>query len=189
MTTQRTIGLRWLLVVLVPACTSSSELTVPDTTAVQMTVTQAPSSQAVWRPTWDPAWEPSWGGPLDATVVMTGSHCEQEGGAGSLAPGVLSIKFVNETWLDGDFAVVRLDPGQRLSALGSRQRWTDVLSRALIGSREWHTFVTPSRARTWSSPRGLASGRWVVVCWKDLIAAPNGFHMVPNGIVGPIEIR
>jgi hypothetical protein len=34
-----------------------------------------------------------------------------------------------------------------------------------------------------------AGSRWAAVCWKDKIAAPNGFFVVPVGIAGTIRVR
>jgi hypothetical protein len=35
----------------------------------------------------------------------------------------------------------------------------------------------------------LAGSRWAVVCWKDKIAATNGFFVVFAGIAGTIDVR
>ncbi len=127
---------------------------------------------------WTPTWEPSWSGPPDTTVVLTGSGCEQVGGANVLDPGVLAVEFVNESYREATFKVVRLPHGRRLA---------DLRTLPLIGGG-WGERNMPSTTDIWSSPREVASGRWAVVCFKDLIDAPNGFQIVPAGVVGPIEI-
>jgi hypothetical protein len=136
-------------------------------------------SQVTVKSGWEPTWEPSWKRP-DATIVLTGSRCEQDGDVRGLGPGVLAFELVNEAHLEGLFRVARLAPGQRRSDL-----WDDALP--LIGRRS-SRFLRPSTTEIWSSSREITSGRWAVLCWIDRIAAPNGFQMDRVGIVGPIEV-
>ncbi len=139
----------------------------------------AATPQAIVKSGWKPTWETSWTRP-DATIVLTGSRCEQDGDVRVLGPGVLAFEFVNESHLEGLFRVARLGRGQRRSDL-----WDDVLP--LIGRRS-SRFLGPSTTEIWSSSRVITSGRWAVLCWIDRIAAPNGWQMDRVGIVGPIEV-
>jgi hypothetical protein len=97
-----------------------------------------------------------------------------------LDPGVLAIRFVNDSFLEGLFRVVRL---------ASHERPGDLWDTPPYLGRRSSTFIGPSTTEIWSSSREITSGKWAVVCWKDLIAASNGWQMKGVGIVGPIEVR
>jgi len=127
---------------------------------------------------WDPTWEPSWSGRPDATIVLTGSGCELGGDAVVIDPGVLTLEFVNDSYLEGYIKVLRMRPGRRLG---------DLRAGPFIGGG-WGERNAPEATDVWSSPRPVVSGTWAVVCFKDLIDAPNGFHVVPAGVAGRIEI-
>ncbi len=155
-------------------------------------VRDAPSDQPSWGPDGivvglsrasavtppDTIWEPSWGGQPDTTIVLTGTGCEQVGDARPLHPGVLTIEFVNESYREGIFKVVRVAHGRRLADLGA--------GPSIAGG--WGERNAPSGTDIWSSPRGITSGRWAVVCFKDLAEHPRTWHVVSAGIVGPIEV-
>lgn len=122
-------------------------------------------------------WAPTWIRP-DATVVLTGSRCELDGGPSVIDPGLLTIEFVNQSYREAYMRVVRLRHGRRLG---------DLRPRPFIGGR-WVERNAAAATDVWSSPRAVASGRWAVACFKDLIDASNGFYVVPAGVAGPIEI-
>jgi hypothetical protein len=88
--------------------------------------------------------------------------------------------------LDAYFRVVGLSSTRTLADLRrDLTRYHPSLTRAWSPS-----VIHPSETDTWSSPRGLPAGsRWAAVCWKDKIAAPNGFFVVPVGIAGTIRVR
>jgi Tol biopolymer transport system component len=122
-------------------------------------------------------WAPRWSRP-DATVELTGSRCELDGGPRVIDPGVLAIEFVNRSYREAYMRVVRLRHGRRLA---------DLRPRPFIGGR-WVERNAAAATDVWSSPRAVAPGRWAVACFKDLIDGSNGFHIVPAGVAGPIEI-
>ena len=164
------------LVVFVGACgpTAQPRLEEEPLAEASAAAPATPQVEAAWVSTW----EPSWIGKPDATIVLTGSSCEQVGGAGVLDPGVLTIEFVNEAHLDGAFMVVRLVRDQRLG---------DVRDTGFpLG--EWGERAKSSATDVWSSPREVTSGRWAVICLKDLISAPNGIQFEWAGVAGPIEV-
>jgi hypothetical protein len=114
----------------------------------------------------------------DATVVLTGGRCEQTDGKSVVDPGVLAIEFANKSGLDGVFKVVRFRQDRELDDL--RGGW------GVAGG--WGGFRSPSTTGIWSSPRKITSGRWAVVCWKDLDHGPHGLTPVRVGVAGPIEV-
>lgn len=132
-----------------------------------------PSPEATVRTVWAPTWSRP-----DATVVLSGSRCELDGGPSVIDPGVLSIEFVNQSYREGYIKVVPVPLGRGLGELRAGP---------FIGGG-WGERNAPSATDVWSSPRAVASGRWAIVCFKDLIDAPNGFQVVPAGVAGPIEI-
>jgi Tol biopolymer transport system component len=133
--------------------------------------------QAAVQTGWAPTWQSTWTRP-DATVVLTGSRCELDGGPSDIDPGVLAIEFVNESFREASIKVVRVPAGRRLG---------DLRAGPFIGGG-WGDHNSPSATDVWSSPRAVASGRWAVACFKDLIATSNGAWIVPAGVAGPIEI-
>jgi hypothetical protein len=137
----------------------------------------AATPQATATTGWEPTWEPAWTRP-DAMVVLTGSRCELIGGPTLIGPGVLAIEFVNRSYREAYMRVVRLRHGRRLG---------DLRPRPFIGGR-WVERNAAAATDVWSSPRAVAPGRWAVACFKDLIDGSNGFHVVPAGVAGPIEI-
>jgi TolB protein len=144
---------------------------------IAVSLTQADAAampQATVQTGWGPTWEPSWAGRPDATVV----RCGLNGDANVIDPGMLTLEFVNESHHEATFKVVRLRHGRRPA---------DLQAGPSIGGG-WGDRSAPSATDIWSSPRAITSGRWVILCWKDLIDSPRGLHLVPVGIAGPFEI-
>lgn len=76
----------------------------PDGILVSLSpVEAAVMPQATVQTGWAPTWRSSRSGRPDATVVLTGSRFEQDVDADPLRPGVLTIEFVIESYLDGAF--------------------------------------------------------------------------------------
>lgn len=114
---------------------------------------------------------------IDATITMTGSHCDLEGGPRSIDPGSLMLRLVNRSHHEAHFTVVRLR-----GTIGElrRQAVSIFLGRPRVAS------LDPSTTEVWSSGERIRSSRWAVACHEDTIDSPSGFYIVPVGVAGPI---